>query len=329
MKTTDNIFANPAPNYIESGQRTIRMEIEAVSALEQRISHEFQSACEILLESKGRAVVTGVGKSGHIANKIAATLASTGTPALFMHAGEASHGDLGMLTSNDVVIAISGSGTTQEIISLLPLIKRMGSPLIALTGNTQSTLAQNASVHIDVSVEREACPLGLAPTSSTTATLVMGDALAVALLEARGFTAEDFAFSHPGGTLGKRLLLRVADVMQSDFPKVTPDTLLSDALYEISSKGMGLTTVLKGDKLCGLFTDGDLRRTFDQQSNIHTTPIKQVMTTNSKTVYASMLAAEALKIMEDHSISALVVLDNKDKPCGVVHLHGLIKAGIV
>ena len=319
---------NKTYNHIDSGLRTVRMETDAVAALEKRIGSNFQTACEILLNSNGRVVVTGIGKSGHIANKIASTLASTGTPALFMHAGEACHGDLGMLTKNDAVIAISGSGTTQEVIALLPLIKRIGCPLIALTGNPDSVLAEAASAHLDVSVKEEACPLGLAPTSSTTTTLVMGDAIAVALLEARGFTAEDFAFSHPGGALGKRLLLKVSDVMESDFPRVSPDTLLGDALYEISSKGMGMTTVLDGDELCGLFTDGDLRRTMDQHKDIHTTKVKSVMTVNSKTVEANVLAAQALKIMEDYSISSLVVMNEDNKPCGVVHLHALIKAGL-
>lgn len=317
------------PKFIESGTRTVRMECEAIAKLEQRIDGAFSEACKLLLQSHGRIVVTGIGKSGHIANKIAATLASTGTPAFFMHAGEASHGDLGMLTADDVVIAISGSGTTQEVVSLLPLIKRMGTPLIAMTGNPDSTLARQANVNLDVSVEQEACPLDLAPTSSTTATLVMGDAIAVALLEARGFTTDDFAFSHPGGALGKRLILKVNDVMQRDFPQVAPDTLLSDALYEISSKGMGMTTVIEDGTLCGLFTDGDLRRTIDQRHDIHQTPIKEVMTTGAKTVQQNMLAAQALKIMQDNSISVLVVLNDGDPaPCGVVHLHALIRAGL-
>ncbi len=315
-------------SFIESALRTISIESESITALEKRIDGTFSRACEVLLQSRGRIVVTGLGKSGHIANKIAATLASTGSPAFFMHAGEASHGDLGMLTNNDAVIAISGSGSTEEIISLLPLIKRMGAPLIAITGNPLSRLAKAAEANLDVSVAQEACPLGLAPTSSTTATLVMGDALAVALLEARGFTAEDFAFSHPGGALGKRLLLKVADVMQTDFPQVGPNTLLCDALYEISNKGVGMTTVVDNGKLCGLFTDGDLRRTIDQRHDIHATQIKGVMTIGSKTVTPNKLAAEALKIMQDNRISCLVVVDENDHPCAVVHLHALIRAGI-
>ncbi|MBT8149218.1 MAG: KpsF/GutQ family sugar-phosphate isomerase [Pseudomonadales bacterium] len=315
-------------SHIQSARRTISIESDAIAALEQRVGESFAQACELLLHSSGRIVVTGIGKSGHIANKIAATLASTGSPAFFMHAGEASHGDLGMLTGDDAVIAISGSGSTEEIIALLPLIKRMGAPLVALTGNNSSPLAQAADACIDVSVDTEACPLGLAPTSSTTATLVMGDALAVALLEARGFTAEDFAFSHPGGALGKRLLLKVGDVMQRDFPQVSPDTALSDALYEVSSKGMGMTTVVDNGKLCGLFTDGDLRRTIDQRSDIHATRIKDVMTASSKTITPDKLAAEALRIMQENSITCLVVINHDNEPCGVVHLHALIRAGI-
>jgi arabinose-5-phosphate isomerase len=315
-------------DFPDSAKRTIRIEAASVAALEARVGEEFSRACELLLSRSGRIVVTGVGKSGHIANKIAATLASTGSPAFFMHAGEASHGDLGMLTAADAVIAISGSGTTQELLALLPLIKRMGTPLIALTGEPASPLAKGADVNLDVSVEQEACPLGHAPTSSTTATLVMGDALAVALLEARGFTAEDFAFSHPGGALGRRLLLKVADVMQSDFPQVAPDAPLGEALLEISRKGLGMTTILEGGKLLGLFTDGDLRRCVDQRIDVHDTQIRAVMTRGGKTIEADRLAAEALKIMQDSAISSLVVVDAAGKPEGVVHLHALIRAGL-
>ncbi|NNC55507.1 MAG: KpsF/GutQ family sugar-phosphate isomerase [Pseudomonadales bacterium] len=315
-------------SFIESARRTIRIEAAEIAALEARVGEEFTRACELLLNSSGRIVVTGVGKSGHIANKIAATLASTGSPAFFMHAGEASHGDLGMLTADDAVIAISGSGTTQELLALLPMIKRIGTPLVTLTGEPASPLSKAANVNIDVSIAQEACPLGLAPTSSTSATLVMGDALAVALLEARGFTAEDFAFSHPGGALGKRLLLKVADVMQADFPSVAPESLLGEALLEISSKGLGMTTILDNGKLLGLFTDGDLRRCVDQRIDVHKTRISEVMTSGGLTITSARLAAEALKIMQDKSITSLVVVDNEDKPCGVVHLHALIRAGL-
>jgi len=315
--------------FIESGQRTVRMEQEAIAALHARIDQQFEAACQLLLDCKGRVVVTGMGKSGHIGNKIAATLASTGTPAFFMHPGEASHGDLGMLTADDVVIAISGSGSTQEVVTLLPLIKRIGAALIAMTGRPESVLASAAEIHLDVGVEREACPLDLAPTSSTTAALVTGDALAVALLEARGFSAEDFALSHPGGALGKRLLLTVDDVMQRDFPAVSPDTPLAAALMEITQKGLGMTTVIDAQgALAGLFTDGDLRRALDKQQDLHGTVISELMTAQCKTVHSPMLAAQALKIMQDDSISALVVMDAEEKPCGVIHLHALIRAGL-
>lgn len=316
-------------SFIDVGQRTVRMEQQAIEALYQRIDHNFSEACECLLNCTGRVVVTGMGKSGHIANKIAATLASTGTPAFFMHPGEASHGDLGMLKPDDVVLALSGSGSTNEVVTLLPLIKRIGAPLIAMTGNPASILGKAANIHLDVHVKEEACPLGLAPTSSTTTALVMGDALAVALLEARGFSAEDFAFSHPGGALGKRLLLKVSDVMQIDFPKVSPDTLLSEALMEITQKGLGMTTIINPDKsLAGIFTDGDLRRALDKRQDLHATTIGELMTAQGKTIEPDMLAAQALKIMEDNSISALVVTDKNNKPCAVVHIHTLIKAGL-
>ena len=312
--------------FIESGQRTVRMEQEAIAALHARIDQQFEAACQLLLDCKGRVVVTGMGKSGHIGNKIAATLASTGTPAFFMHPGEASHGDLGMLTADDVVVAISGSGSTQEVVTLLPLIKRIGAALIAMTGRPESVLASAAEIHLDVGVEREACPLDLAPTSSTTAALVTGDALAVALLEARGFSAEDFALSHPGGALGKRLLLTVDDVMQRDFPAVSPDTPLAAALMEITQKGLGMTTVIDAQgALAGLFTDGDLRRALDKQQDLHGTVISELMTAQCKTVHSPMLAAQALKIMQDDSISALVVMDAEEKPCD---LHALIRAGL-
>jgi arabinose-5-phosphate isomerase len=317
-----------ASNFIESAKRTLQVEADSISALEQRIDQIFASACQTLLDCRGRIVVTGIGKSGHIANKIAATLASTGAPAFFMHAAEASHGDLGMLTADDVVIAISGSGQTQEVLSLIPLIKRMQTPLLSMTGNPDSELAKAADIHLDVSVEREACPHNLAPTSSTTAALAMGDALAVALLEARNFSAEDFAFSHPGGSLGKRLLLLVGDVMQAQFPRVSADTKLVDALLEITSKGLGMTTIMQDQRLLGIFTDGDLRRTLDEQIDIHNTPIDKVMTKSAKSIHVNTLAAQALNTMEEHNISSLVVVNDNDEVCGVVHLHALIKAGI-
>ena len=317
---------------IQSAQRTLRLEIEAVQGLTASIDANFVKACELILASKGRVVVVGMGKSGHIGNKIAATLASTGTPAFFVHPAEASHGDMGMITRDDVILALSNSGSTAEIITLLPLIKRLGIQLISLTGNPDSPLAQAAEVHLDARVAQEACPLNLAPTSSTTAALVLGDALAIALLEARGFTAEDFAFSHPGGALGRRLLLKVENVMHAgdELPQVLRGTLLKDALLEMSRKGLGMTVVLEADgKLAGIFTDGDLRRSLDRNIDMHTTLIDQVMTVHGKTARAEMLAAEALKIMEDHKINALVVVDHDDRPTGALNMHDLLRAGVM
>ena len=317
---------------IQSAQRTIRLEVEAVEALLPLIDADFVRACEMILSSKGRVVVVGMGKSGHIGNKIAATLASTGTTAFFVHPAEASHGDMGMITRDDVILALSNSGSTNEIVTLLPLIKRLGIQLISLTGNPDSPLAKAAEVNLNVHVEHEACPLNLAPTSSTTAALVMGDALAVALLEARGFTAEDFAFSHPGGALGRRLLLKVENVMHagSELPLVQRGTLLKDALMEMTRKGLGMTAIIETDgRLAGIFTDGDLRRTLDRTIDIHHATIDEVMTLHGKTARADMLAAEALKIMEDHRINALVVVDKEDRPIGAFNLSDLLRAGVM
>ena len=318
-------------SYIASAQRTIRMETAAVAALEERIGEDFTRACELLLQVRGRIVVTGMGKSGHIARKIAATLASTGSPAFFVHPGEASHGDMGMIMAEDAVIALSNSGAVAEIMTLVPLLKRLGIPLISMTGNAQSPLGQSSDVHLNTGVETEACPLDLAPTSSTTTTLVMGDALAIALLEARGFTADDFAFSHPGGTLGRQLLLKVRDVMKTgdDIPIVTEQIMLSEALLEISNKRMGMTTVVdNAGKLAGVFTDGDLRRALDTRTDINATSIGQLMSTGAKTIEADMLAAAAMHIMEENEISSLVVLDNNGVLAGVLHLKDLLHAGI-
>jgi arabinose-5-phosphate isomerase len=316
----------------ESALRAIEIEREAIHALTDRIDDHFVRACEVIMACKGRVVVTGMGKSGHIGNKIAATLASTGTPAFFVHPGEASHGDLGMITSQDVVLGISNSGNTSEVLTILPLIKRMGAPLISMTGNHNSTLAREAVANLDVSVALEACPLGLAPTSSTTATLVMGDALAVALLEARGFSAEDFALSHPGGTLGRRLLLRVSDIMHTGdrIPHVPEHTTLSAALLEISRKGLGMTTVINdaGD-LVGVFTDGDLRRTLDRSVDIHNTPIAEVMTRNGRVIHDNQLAAEALNMMEELKINALPVINRDGKLTGAINMHDLLRAGVI
>lgn len=317
---------------IQSAQRTIRLEIEAVQGLLAHIDADFVKACELILGSKGRVVVVGMGKSGHIGNKIAATLASTGTPAFFVHPAEASHGDMGMITRDDIILALSNSGSTAEIVTLLPLIKRLGIKLVSLTGNPDSPLAKAAEVNLDARVAQEACPLNLAPTSSTTAALVLGDALAIALLEARGFTAEDFAFSHPGGALGRRLLLKVENVMHAgdELPQVNRGTLLKDALLEMSRKGLGMTVVVEADgSLAGIFTDGDLRRSLDRNIDVHKTLIEEVMTAHGKTARAEMLAAEALKIMEDHKISALVVVDKTDRPVGALNMHDLLRAGVM
>jgi arabinose-5-phosphate isomerase len=319
------------PSFISSAQRVINMERDAVSVLAERIDESFERACNILLSCKGRVVVTGMGKSGHIGNKIAATLASTGTPAFFVHPGEASHGDLGMITAGDVVIALSNSGTSAELITILPLLKLLAVPVIALTGNPASELATTADVHLNVGVKEEACPLNLAPTSSTTVTLVMGDALAIALLEARGFTANDFAMSHPGGALGRRLLLKIDTIMHTGeaIPSVQLGCVLSRALLEMSIKGLGMTAVVdENGALIGIFTDGDLRRAIDRGIDIHSSPIDDIMTRNSRTISPGTMAAEALRIMEDNKITVLVAVDADHKPVGVIHTHDLLRAGV-
>ncbi len=316
----------------QSAERTIRLELQAIEALLQRIDGDFEKACQLVLNSRGRVVVVGMGKSGHIGNKIAATLASTGTPAFFVHPAEASHGDMGMITRDDVILALSNSGSTAEIVTLLPLIKRLGIALISMTGNPASPLAQAAEVNLDARVEQEACPLNLAPTSSTTASLVLGDALAIALLEARGFTAEDFAFSHPGGALGRRLLLKVENIMHAGerLPLIKRGTSLREALLEMTRKGLGMTVIEESDgRLAGIFTDGDLRRTLDKGLDIHNCLIDDVMTAHGKTARPDMLAAEALKIMEDHKINALVVVDREDRPVGALNMHDLLRAGVL
>jgi len=314
------------------GRAVIDTEAQAITALMSRINANFADACTHILNCRGRVVVLGMGKSGHIGGKIAATLASTGTPAFFVHPGEASHGDLGMITSQDVVIALSNSGETDEIVTLLPVIKRLQVPLIAFSGNPKSTLARTADVNIDVSVAKEACPLGLAPTSSTTAALVMGDALAVALLEAKGFGPKDFALSHPGGTLGRRLLLHVDDIMHrgGEIPQVTTDALLSNALLEMTQKGLGMTAIIDVEnKLMGIYTDGDLRRSLDHGVDVHTTRIGSVMTRNCKTAKANILAAEALSLMEAHKINALVIIDDQNTVIGVLNMHDLLRARVL
>lgn len=313
-------------------RRVLEIEARAVSALAGRIDESFARACALILACEGRVVVTGMGKSGHVGGKVAATLASTGTPAFFVHPGEASHGDLGMITRADLVVAVSNSGETAEIITILPLLKRLGVPLITLTGAPRSTLGQAASVALDVGVAEEACPLNLAPTASTTAALAMGDALAVALLESRGFTREDFALAHPGGTLGRRLLLRVADVMNSGaaVPRVGPDAPLSEGLLEMTRKSLGMTAVVDpAGHLLGVFTDGDLRRAVDRAVDIHHTPMRAVMTTDCKTIGPGALAAEAVRLMEQFKITALLVVDEHEVVVGALNVHNLFRAGVM
>ena len=316
----------------ELGLAVIQVEALAISALAKQINDNFVGACKLLFNCTGRVVVIGMGKSGHIAGKIAATLASTGTPAFFVHPGEASHGDLGMITKQDVVLALSNSGETEEILKILPLIKRLGVPLIAMTGNPASTLGIVATTHINVAVEHEACPLGLAPTSSTTAALVMGDALAVSLLEARGFTRDDFALSHPGGSLGRRLLLRVSDIMHvgNDIPSVPESALISHALLEMTEKKLGMTAIVDADnRVVGIFTDGDLRRTLAKNLDIQNTAISEVMTPQCAVISEDILAAEAMQVMEQKKINALIVVNEQRLATGALNMHDLIRAGIV
>lgn len=332
-----NDSANNKPNIDAQGIRdlalaVIRTEAAAVSALAERVNGDFIRACECMLSCKGRIVVTGMGKSGHIACKVAATLASTGSPAFFVHPGEASHGDLGMITPQDVVLAFSNSGETDEILILIPLISRLDVPLIALTGNPKSSLARRATVHIDVSVAEEACPLGLAPTSSTTAALAMGDALAVSLLESRGFTEEDFARSHPAGRLGRRLLMRISDIMHTgeEVPRTPAGAPLSQAIVEMTRKGLGMTGVVNPDgRLEGIFTDGDLRRALDDGADIHALIVNEVMTRNGKSVKPDALAVTAAQLMETYKISGVLVVDADGKLVGALNIHDLFRAGVL
>jgi arabinose-5-phosphate isomerase len=313
-------------------RRVLAIEAAAISELGPRLDARFDAACELCLACRGRVVVTGMGKSGHIAGKVAATLASTGTPAFFVHPGEASHGDLGMITPHDLVIAISNSGETGEIVTILPLLKRLGVPLITLTSAPGSTLGEASTVVLDTGVREEACPLNLAPTASTTAALAMGDALAVALLDSRGFTREDFARAHPGGSLGRRLLLRVEDIMRRGdaMPSVTPSTTLAYGLMEMSRKGLGMTAVVAEDgRLAGIFTDGDLRRALDRTVDIHATPMADVMTAHCRTIGPHALAAEAVRLLEQFKINALVVVDEEQRPVGALNIHDLLRAGVM
>lgn len=317
--------------FLKSAQHVIDVELDAVKQLKNTLDEQFEQACETLLTCQGRIIVIGMGKSGHIGNKIAATLASTGSPAFFVHPAEASHGDLGMITQRDVILAISNSGNTEEIINILPVIKRLSVPLIVITNNIDSQLAKAADYVLSLHIKKEACPLNLAPTASTTATLVIGDALAIALLEARGFTKEDFAMAHPGGVLGKRLLLQVKDIMHTGslIPKVSIDALLSDALVEMSNKHLGMTAIVdKKNCVLGIFTDGDLRRALEKNINFTATPIKNVMTRNSIKVTPDMLAVEAFQLMEKHEIFPLLVTDKNEELVGAFNMHDLFKAGV-
>ncbi|NZA27478.1 KpsF/GutQ family sugar-phosphate isomerase [Luteimonas sp. SJ-92] len=324
---------DPGADFAASGRRVIEIETRALQALGGRIDGAFSAACRLILACKGRVVCTGMGKSGHIARKIAATFASTGTPAFYVHPGEAGHGDLGMITDADAVLALSYSGESDEILMLLPVLRRQGNPLIAMTGRVQSTLAREADVHLDVSVPEEACPLHLAPTASTTTTLAAGDALAVALLEARGFTADDFARSHPAGALGRRLLLHIADVMHTGeaTPRVAEDASLGDVLLEMSRKRLGMTAVVDGEgRLAGLFTDGDLRRMLaDERIDVRATRIVDIMTRNPITIGSDALAVEAARLMETHKINGLLVVDGERRVVGALNIHDLLRARVV
>lgn len=319
-------------DFIGLANAVIAAEVEAIQALSARLNDEFNKSCEAILACKGRVIVSGMGKSGHISNKIAATLASTGTPAFFVHPGEALHGDLGMITGDDVVIAISNSGNTDEVISLAGLVKRLGATVIGFSGNDESPLAKIADHHLNISVEKEACPMGLAPTSSTTVTLVLGDALAVALLEARGFTEEDFARSHPGGRLGKRLLVQVKDIMHAgdETPTCLPDTSLNDAILEITGKKLGATLVVNADNaLFGIFTDGDLRRAFEEGVDLKNITIGEIAHQNCISSHADELAVNVVNLMQEKQITVLPVIDTNNKVEGIIHMHDLLKAGIV
>ncbi len=319
---------------LKAGLNVLEIESAAMHRLSSRLDQSFVAACRAILACKGRVIVLGIGKSGHIGNKIAATLASTGTPAFFVHPAEAMHGDLGMITAADVVIMISKSGEVNEIVAFMPLLKRLGVPLINITGNLNSTLAKFADINLDASVEREACSLNLAPTSSTTVAMAMGDALAVAVLQARGFTEADFARSHPGGTLGRRLLVKISDVMQTGdrIPRVTLGTKLPEAILEISQKFLGMTTVVdpsNHNKVLGICTDGDLRRAFSNSVDLLNTPIEEIMTSKFKTAYSDTLATEAVLLMQQHKISALPVVDRAHNLIGALNIHDLLKAGVM
>ncbi len=336
LKPQNSSFSHPrltAQMLAASARQVIEIQAGGIAQLATHVDESFFRACALMLDCRGRVVVSGMGKSGHIGRKIAATLASTGTPAFFVHPGEASHGDLGMITDKDVVLALSNSGETDELLTILPVIRRQGIPLIGMSGNPKSTLARLADVHVDVSVPAEACPLNLAPTTSTTAALVMGDALAIALLEARGFTAEDFARSHPAGSLGRKLLLRISDIMHvgDQIPTVAASASLSDALVEMTRKGLGMTAVIDDQRrLLGIFTDGDLRRTLDDERiDLRATSVQSLMNARPKTIQAEKLAVEAARLMEDFKIHALLVVDDNGALQGALNIHDLLRARVV
>lgn len=327
-----NKHASAAPRALDLAREVLRIEADAVQMLAARLDENFLRALDAILCCKGRVIVSGMGKSGHIARKIAATMSSTGTPAYFVHPGEASHGDLGMITSEDVIIALSYSGESQELMTIVPVIKRQGAKLVSMTGNPLSSLAMAADVHLNAAVDKEACPMGLAPTASTTAALALGDALAVALLDAKGFGAEDFARSHPGGSLGRRLLTRVRDIMRSGerLPMVHEDALLSDAIMEISRKGVGMTAIVDaGQHVLGIYTDGDLRRTLAKKFDFSATPVRSVMSANPRCIGPDALAAEAVQVMEQYNISQMLVVDEQRKLVGALNMHDLLHAKVI
>ncbi|MBK9161837.1 MAG: KpsF/GutQ family sugar-phosphate isomerase [Nitrosomonadales bacterium] len=320
------------PRALDLGREVLNIEADAVRALATRLDDSFLYALEVILHCHGRVIVSGMGKSGHIARKIAATMSSTGTPAYFVHPGEASHGDLGMITSEDVIIALSYSGESQELMTIVPVIKRQGAKLISMTGNPSSSLARSADVHLNAAVDKEACPMGLAPTASTTAALALGDALAVALLDAKGFGAEDFARSHPGGSLGRRLLTHVRDIMRSGerLPMVREDAMLSDAILEISRKGVGMTAIIdEAQHVLGIYTDGDLRRTLEKQLDFNITPVRDVMSANPRCIGPDALAAEAVQVMEQHNINQILVVDGQHRLVGALNMHDLLHAKVI
>ncbi|MCX7193716.1 MAG: KpsF/GutQ family sugar-phosphate isomerase [Proteobacteria bacterium] len=327
-----NKFLSDAPRALELGREVLSIEAAAVQALSLRLDDHFLQALDVILRCEGRVIVSGMGKSGHIARKIAATMSSTGTPAYFVHPGEASHGDLGMVASQDVFIALSYSGESQELMTIVPILKRQGAKLISMTGNPASSLAKVADVHLNASVDKEACPMGLAPTASTTASLALGDALAVALLDAKGFNAENFARSHPGGSLGRRLLTLVSDVMRIDtrMPMVLDDVMLSDALMEMSRKGVGMTAIVDAQEIVlGIFTDGDLRRTLQKKLDFSSTPVKEVMSVNPRCISPGSLAAEAVQLMEQYNINQMLVVDENHKLVGALNMHDLLHAKVI